>query len=147
LTERPRKILELGTGTGAGAFILARRFPNADIQAVDLSRTMILLAQEKAPAELRSRVHFTAADAASLPHESATFDLVCQLNLPLFASEIQRVLRPGGHVVIASTFGPSTPYHTPQRVLRRRFERLGVEMVCSGRAGRGTYFIARRRPS
>ena len=144
LDTAPRRILELGTGTGTGAFMLAQRFPEAEIRAADLSEEMIRQAQAKAPEETRARLQFEVADAGALPYESGSFDLVCQLNLPLYASEIARVLAPGGHVVIASTLGPRTPYYTPDSVLRRRFERLGLEVLDGGKAGQGTYFLARR---
>ena len=144
LEQAPRRILELGTGTGTGALLLARRFPDAEVWPVDLSEAMIRQAQAKVPEDLRPRLHFAVADAAALPHEVESFDLVCQLNLPLYAGEIVRVLAPGGHVAIASTLGPRTPYYTPDRVLRRRFERLGLEVLPGGQAGAGTYFLARR---
>jgi SAM-dependent methyltransferase len=144
LEPEPRRILELGTGTGRGALTLAERFPDAEVWAVDLSEAMIRQAQAKAPEDVRERIHFAAADAAALPHDAESFDLVCQLNLPLYANEIVRVLAPGGYVVIASTLGPRTPYYTPDRVLRRRFERLGLEVLDGGQAGAGTYFLARR---
>jgi SAM-dependent methyltransferase len=140
----PRRILELGTGTGTGALMLAERFPEAEIWAADLSEEMIRQAEAKTPEELRTRLHFEAADAAALPHEADSFDLVCQLNLPLYANEIARVLAPGGYVAIASTLGPQTPYYTPDRVLRRRFGRLGLEVLDGGQVGKGTYFLARR---
>jgi SAM-dependent methyltransferase len=140
----PRRILELGTGTGAGALMLARRFPDAEIWAVDLSQAMIERARTKVPEEMRSRLRFDVADAAALPHAAGSFDLVCQVNLPLYAQEIVRVLAPGGHVAIASTLGPQTPYYTPDRVLRRRFERLGLSVVSCGDEGAGTYFLAQR---
>jgi SAM-dependent methyltransferase len=144
LETEPRRILEMGTGTGTGALMLARRFPDAEIWAVDLSEAMIRQAQAKVPEEMQARLHFAVADAAALPHEAESFDLVCQLNLPLYADEIARVLAPGGFVAIASTLGPRTPYYTPDRVLRRRFERLGLEVLKGGQAGVGTYFLARR---
>jgi ubiquinone/menaquinone biosynthesis C-methylase UbiE len=144
LDPEPRRILELGTGTGTGALMLAGRFPDAEVWAVDLSEAMIRQARLKAPEETRPSLHFDVADAAALPHEAASFDLVCQLNLPLYADEIARVLAPGGYVVIASTLGSRTPYYTPDRVLRRRFERLGLEVLDGGQAGAGTYFLARR---
>jgi ubiquinone/menaquinone biosynthesis C-methylase UbiE len=144
LAAAPRRILELGTGTGAGALMLARRFPNADVSAVDISEAMVRQAREKAPAEVQDRLYFAVADAGALPFDAGSFDLVCQLNLPLYAREIVRVLAPGGHVVIASSRGPRTPYYTPDRILRRRFERLGLQAFAQGRAGDGTYFIARR---
>jgi len=142
LADAPRSALELGTGTGAGALMLARRFPDAEVHAVDLSPAMIELAKAKLPDDVR--VQFGVADAAALPFAAEAFDLVCQLNLPLFAAEIARVLRPGGHVVIASSRGPQTPYYTPDAVLRRSFEGLGLEVLAGGSAGASTYFLARR---
>jgi ubiquinone/menaquinone biosynthesis C-methylase UbiE len=144
LEQDPRRILELGTGTGAGALMLTRRFPDAEVWAVDLSEAMIRQAQAKAPEDTRARLHFAVADAAALPHDAESTDLICQLNLPLYADEIVRVLAPGGHVAIASTLGPRTPYYTPHRVLRRRFQKLGLEVLDSGRVGEGDYFLARR---
>ena len=139
----PRRILELGTGTGSGALMLVERFPEAEIWAADLSEEMIRQAEAKAPDEVRARLHFQAADAAALPYEDDSFDLVCQLNIPLYANEIARVLAPGGYVAIAHTLGPQTPYYTPDSVLRRRFERLGLEVLDGGQVGKGTYFLAR----
>ncbi len=144
LEQEPRRILELGTGTGVGALMLARRFPDAEIRAADLSEAMIRQAETKAPEDTRGRLHFEVADAAALPFEAESFDLVCQLNLPLYADEIARVLAPGGYVAIASTLGPRTPYYTPDSVLRRRFERLGLEVLEGGKLGEGTYFLARK---
>jgi SAM-dependent methyltransferase len=144
LETAPRKILELGTGTGAGARLLARRFPNAEIWAVDISKAMIDQAKEKTPDDVAPRLHFAVADAAAVPDEIGTVELVCQLNLPLYAETIVRLLAPGGYVLIASSRGPRTPYYTPDGVLRRRFERLGLQVLDGGRAGDGTYFLARR---
>jgi ubiquinone/menaquinone biosynthesis C-methylase UbiE len=143
--EAPARILELGTGTGSGALVLAERFPDADITAVDLSAEMIEEARRKLTDVTRDRVHFERADAAKLPYPDAGFDFVSQLNLPLYATEIARVLRPGGTVVIAHTLGPRTPYYTPDAVLRRKFARLGLEETARGEAGAGTYFVAVKR--
>jgi SAM-dependent methyltransferase len=142
--EQPARILELGTGTGAGALALAERFPGAEITAVDLSAEMIDEARRKLTDGAHDNIRFERADAAKLPFEDGRFDLVCQLNLPLYATEIARVLQPGGNVVIAHTLGPRTPYYTPDAVLRRKFGRLGLEETARGEAGEGTYFVARR---
>ena len=146
LATPPTAILELGTGTGAGAVALARRFPDAEVCGVDLSEAMVEEARTKLPAELVDRVRFVAADAASLPFETAAFDLVAQLNLPIYVEETARVLRPGGYVIVASSLGPSTPYYTRERLLRRRFTRHGLGDVSTGAAatGPGTYVLARR---
>jgi ubiquinone/menaquinone biosynthesis C-methylase UbiE len=143
LEATPARILELGTGTGAGALMLARRFPAAEVDAVDLSPAMLDGARAKGAA-VADRVRFAVADAASLPYEDATFDLVVQLNMPAYPDELARVLRPGGQAIVASSFGPATPYYTPDAVLRRRFAKLGFDHVDTGSAGGGTYFLARR---
>jgi hypothetical protein len=54
------------------------------------------------------------------------------------------VLRPGGFAVIAASWGPRTPFYTPESVLRRGFRKRGIEEVESGEAAAGTYFVARR---
>jgi SAM-dependent methyltransferase len=140
----PARILELGTGTGSGALVVAEHFPAADITAADLSTEMVEEARRKLTDDLRERIHFEQADAAKLPYPDGSFDMVFQLNLPLYAAEVARVVRPGGTVVIAHTLGTRTPYYTPDGVLKSKFARLGIVETARGEAGIGTYFIARR---
>src|SRR5947209_4490903 len=103
LDAEPQSILELGTGTGAGSRMLVRRFPAARIRAIDLSSEMIDVARRNVPPELADRIELEVADAASLPYEDQTFDLVAQLNMPVYLGEAARVLRPGGHLIVASS--------------------------------------------
>jgi SAM-dependent methyltransferase len=145
LEVEPGWILELGTGTGAGARALATRFANALVVGVDLSETMIRSADEKIPSALAERVSFAVADAGELPYEDGTFDLVAQLNLPVYFDEVARVLRPGGHVIVASSLGPITPYYTPLRALSRGLSRRGVDAVQTRSVGGGDYYLGRRR--
>lgn len=128
---QPRRILEVGTGTGSGAAAIAQRFPDAELTGVDLAPEMVRRAEERLP-----QARFEVADAASLPFPDASFDLVVQLNVPVYSRELTRVTARGGHVLIASTFGPATPYYTPHAFLRRRFTE-----VDSGQAGPGDWFI------
>jgi len=144
LPTSPKRILELGTGTGSGARMLARRFPEAEVHAADISPAMVEEAKTKTGKEFDTRIHFEVADAGALPFADGSFDLVAQLNLPAYFDETARVLSPGGHVVVASSLGPTTPYYTPERLLRRSFERRGLETVERGNAGDGNFFIARR---
>ena len=144
LKAEPASILELGAGTGAGALLLASRFPDARVQAVDISGPMIAAAKAKLPAELAGRVEFEVGDAASLPQRDEAYDLVAQLNVPAYVEQVARALRPGGHLIVASSLGPKTPYYTPDRVLSRACARHGLDVAFTGRANGGTYLVARR---
>ncbi len=143
VSPAPERALDLGTGLGDAALLIAREFPQARVRGVDLSEEMIHRAQRRIGLDPEGRVAFRVADAAALPYEDDSFDLIAQLNMPPFFAETARVLRPGGHFVIAATFGPATPFYTPEPVLRRGFARAGLEQIESGTAGRGTYWVAR----
>jgi ubiquinone/menaquinone biosynthesis C-methylase UbiE len=105
---------------------------------------MIRKAQDRIGLDPEGRVAFKVADASKLPYEDDSFDLVAQLNMPPFFAEIARVLRPGGFAIVAATWGPETPFYTPDPVLERGFRKAGLEHVESGGAAEGTYFVARR---
>jgi SAM-dependent methyltransferase len=142
----PERALDIGTGLGDGALLVAREFPHARVRGVDLSEEMVRRAQARIGLDPEGRVAFKVADAANLPFEDDSFDLVTQLNVPVFFSEIARVLRPGGFALIAASWGERTPFYTPESVLRRGFRRADLEPAAAERAGLGTYFLARRPP-
>jgi SAM-dependent methyltransferase len=144
IEPEPRTILELGTGSGAGARMLAKRFPEADVTGIDLAETMIAAARANTPPELTDRLSFKVGDAASLTYLKDMFDLVVHLNIPPFVGVVARVLRPGGYVIVADSFGPGTPSHVRVRTLRRSFARHGLDVVARGQAQAGTFLIARR---
>jgi SAM-dependent methyltransferase len=142
--ETPERALEIGTGTGTGALLIAREFPRARVRGVDISEEMIRRAKKRVGLDPEGRVAFREADASSLPYEDESFDLVAELNMPPFFGEIARVLRPGGFVVHASSWGDATPFWTPDAVLRRRFARHGVSEVAAGGASAGTFWVGRK---
>jgi SAM-dependent methyltransferase len=142
----PERILDLGTGTGAAALWIARRFPEAEVVGVDIAPAMIAAARGKVGPELAGRVRFEVADAAALPG-LGEFDLVVQVSVPVFFDSVAEALRPGGHAVVVSSLGKRTPFHTPTPVLERGFGRRGLRPVASGQADPGLYFIARKPPA
>jgi ubiquinone/menaquinone biosynthesis C-methylase UbiE len=135
--EPPRRILEIGTGTGSGAAVLKAKFPEADITAVDLSPEMVRIATVKV-----AGVTFEPADASRLPFGDATFDLIVQNNVPVYFNELARVCAPGGRVLITSTHGPATPYYTPHKVLQKGFRKLGFDDLRSEQSPPGDWFSA-----
>ena len=108
----PRCILELGAAQCQAALELRRRFPNAQILALDLSLAML----QGAPRSWwpRARFHRVACDAARLPLREHSVDLVysslllpsCNQPESVFR-ELTRVLKPGGLFLFA-TLGPGT---------------------------------------
>jgi len=139
----PERVLDIGCGTGEGTLFLAREFPTARLRGVDLSPEMIHIAQAKVGLDPEGRIAFKVADAAELPWAEDSFDLVTQLNMPPFFAEVARVLRPGGHAIVAASSGAATPFYTPAKVLERGFRRRGLQTVSAGEAGDGSYFVAR----
>jgi ubiquinone/menaquinone biosynthesis C-methylase UbiE len=107
---------------------------------------MVKVAQGKIGLDPTGRVAFAVGDAGALPYEDESFDLITQVNVPVFFGEIARVLRPGGNVVIVATGGDRTPFFTPHSVIERGFRRRGIERVAEGEAGAGTYWVGRRKP-
>jgi len=139
----PERALDVGTGTGEAALLVAREFPAARVRGVDISAEMIAQARAKVGLDPEGRIAFKVADSAALPWPDGSFDLLTMLNAPPFFAEVARVLRPGGFAVVAASWGPRTPFHTPDELLRRGFERHGVRELASGEAAQGTYWIGR----
>jgi SAM-dependent methyltransferase len=144
LPQPPRHVLDLGTGTGKAARVVARRFPEAEVVGVDLSPEMIAQAKRLLPDELAARVRFDVADASALPFDDGAFDLVVLLNMIPFFDELARVTAAGGRLVFASSFGAQTPIYVPPDRLRGRLVALGFDEFEEIRAGDGTAFLAVR---
>ena len=143
VSPEPERALDVGTGTGAGALLIAREFPRARVRGIDLSEEMIRRARARVGLDPEGRIAFKVADSADLPYEGESFDLLTLVNVPPFFGEIARVLRPGGHVIVCATRGAATPFYTPESVLRRGFERRGLELHATGTVGDGSWLVAR----
>jgi demethylmenaquinone methyltransferase/2-methoxy-6-polyprenyl-1,4-benzoquinol methylase len=137
-------VLDLGTGTGLGAFVLARRFPEAEVVGVDVADRMVEVARRNTPSELGDRVRFQEADAARLPFDDGSFELVSLANMIPFFEELARVTAPGGWVVFAFSGGADTPIWVPPERLRSELSPLGFADFADFEAGRGTALLARK---
>lgn len=77
LKSPPKRILDLGTGSGAIALALASKYLNAEVTASDLSGEAITLAKENAAAlKLSNRVTFIEGTWLEPLAENARFDLI-----------------------------------------------------------------------
>lgn len=99
----PERALDLGCGTGGTAAVMAALWPRCEVTGIDSSRRMIRRARER---HLAPNLDFRVGDGLRLQVPDATCDLVASLNYLPFPGEVARVLRPAGHVVVASTFQP-----------------------------------------
>ncbi len=111
-------VLDLGCGPGYVTSALARELPSARIVALDRDHELSRLAKELvAPA---GHVHVTTAAAAAIPFPNKRFGLVIarylfqHLDHPeAVASEVHRVLEPGGRIVVididAAVWGVADP--------------------------------------
>lgn len=117
----PRRILDIGSGTGYATEKLLARYPDAGVVALDIAHDMLNVARRKSasPSLLRrligrhDRRQFVCADAESLPFADESFDLALS-NLALqwtdperVARDVLRGLSPGG-LFMFTTFGPDT---------------------------------------
>jgi ubiquinone/menaquinone biosynthesis C-methylase UbiE len=144
LDQTPRRVLDVGTGTGIAARGLARRFPDAEIVGLDLSPAMIEGARRLLPGELEPRIRFEVGDASALPHGAGEFDLVVLLNMIPFFDELARVSAPGGTLVFAFSAGPETPMYTATDRLRKGLAPYGFNQLEEVEAAGGTAVLARR---
>ena len=144
IEEAPRRALDVGTGTGAGAFAIARHSPQADVIGVDLAPGMLAEAGRLTPPELAGRVRFEQADSSRLPYDDHSFDLLSLANMIPFFDEIDRVLAPGGRVIFSFSGGAETPIWVPPERIRAELSRRGFSEFADFQAGRGTSLLARK---
>jgi release factor glutamine methyltransferase len=77
VTSSPSAILDLGTGSGAIALVLATKYPAATVTAVDKSADALALARENAEAlGLSARVSLVESDWFSALPPAASYDLI-----------------------------------------------------------------------
>jgi ubiquinone/menaquinone biosynthesis C-methylase UbiE len=145
LDGSPRRTLDLGTGTGQAAFVVAERFPETEVVGVDLSPEMLAQARSATPGPLADRLRFELADASRLPYADGAYDLVTLANMIPFFDELARVTAPGGAVVFSFSGGAETPIYVPFERLRAELGRRGFTDFADFSVGRGTSLLARKR--
>ena len=97
-------LLDVACGNGNSALLAAER--GARVVATDVEPAMLTAAAARAR-EAALSVEWVATDAAALPFEDASFDLITSVFGVMFApeegaAEMARVLRPDGRAVITS---------------------------------------------
>ncbi|MDQ3040609.1 MAG: malonyl-ACP O-methyltransferase BioC [Pseudomonadota bacterium] len=117
----PQRVLDLGCGTGTAAVAMHKRWPKAQVLAMDLALPMLHQAQRESSRWNTSRWKFfkrtpqaICADVRALPLADASVDVLFSNlclqwvdDLDSVLAGFRRVLTPQG-LLLVSTFGPDT---------------------------------------
>ena len=122
--RQPARILDLGSGPGRAAGAMKKRWPKAEVLALDAALPML----REVPRHTRfwRPVKRVCADVTALPLADQCADVIFSSlclqwveDLPTVLAEFRRVLRPDG-LLLFSTFGPGTLAE-----LREAYEAVG----------------------
>jgi ubiquinone/menaquinone biosynthesis C-methylase UbiE len=125
------RVLEVGPGTGYYSLPVAGWIAPGQLDIFDLQQEMLDHTMRRAQAGGIGNIRPTRGDARSLPYLDDSFDrafLVTVLGeIPdqgAALSELRRVLKPGGRLVVGELFGD--PHWVSPGTLRRRAEEAGL---------------------
>jgi ubiquinone/menaquinone biosynthesis C-methylase UbiE len=108
-TAPPKRVLDVGCGSGYLLRVLSNHFPDAEeLAGLDAAPAMIKAATASAGDQ---RLTFSIGVAEKMPYPDGTFDLVVSTtsfdhwsDQQAGLSECARVLGPGGHLILADQF-------------------------------------------
>ena len=109
------RLLDLGRGPGTISMGLADAVAPGELHSVDMEPSQVEMAGAAATAGGHGNARFQTGDAADLPFDDATFDVVhCHALLnhvsdtQAVVAEVKRVLKPGGLFAAREAIGDST---------------------------------------
>ena len=115
-TDRPRRVLDVGTGTARIPIELCTRAADVEVLGIDLADHMLAVARENvARARLAGRVRLERVDAKALPFADGAFDAVVSNSIvhhipepaPALA-EMWRVTARGGLLFVRDLLRPES---------------------------------------
>ncbi len=112
IKQQPKRVLDVGCGTGYITEDLLKRYPKADVIAVDIAHSMSCKTQQLGSWLRKPKV--ICADAETLPLTEDSIDFVISSLMLQWSNDLNKVFT-GFHHVLApnglllfSTFGPET---------------------------------------
>jgi ubiquinone/menaquinone biosynthesis C-methylase UbiE len=132
-----KDVLEVGCGRGGGAAYISRCLKPRQMVGVDRTASSIDFARRHFATQ--KNLHFKEADAHDLPFEEASFDAVVNIesaqhyhDIGRFFAEVHRVLKPGGHLLIACFEDASKGVFPRQALGRSKLVRVREEDITPG---------------
>lgn len=131
---RPRRMMDVATGTGDFAILACRELQPDSLIGTDISEGMMNVGREKVrQAHLADKISFAREDCTSLSFADGSFDAVTVAfgirnfeGLDKGLSEMCRVLTPGGHLVILEL---STPTSFPMKQLYALYSKVVIPLI------------------
>jgi ubiquinone/menaquinone biosynthesis C-methylase UbiE len=139
----PERVLQLACGDGDGVLFLAREFPSARVRGIDPRPDAVAVASRRIGLDPEGRVAFKLGGPRRIPYPGDHFDLVAAVDARPGAAELGRVLRPGGHLILAATGGRAGGRGAGAWLFSRALRRHGFEPVADERAGAGSFSVLR----
>jgi len=151
--DRSRRVLDIGSGTGTLAALVAGAKLADQVTGLDYAHAMCRQAQDKARrSDLEQQVRFINGDSEHLPFPDGHFDVVtCSNSLHHYPHqqasvlEMRRVLAPGGKLMLVDGFrdnmigwfvfdvcvaqAEKEIFHAPWSTARAYFERAGFARI------------------
>ncbi|WP_096084739.1 putative RNA methyltransferase [Agaribacterium haliotis] len=117
-------VLDIGCGDGYYLMQLAEKLaPNQlDLHGIDIAKSAARLS-----AKQHKQAHFSVASAKNLPYFDNSFDLLLSIFSPLNIAEAERVLKPGGLLLIAGA-GPEHLKQLAARVYKQAKNHEGAKL-------------------
>ena len=130
----PEEIMDVATGTGDFAILACRELKPKSLIGTDISEGMMNVGRKKvAQAQMSDIISFAREDCTDLSFAPDTFDAVTVAfgirnfdDLDKGLSEICRVLKPGGHLVILEL---STPDRFPMKQLFTIYSKVVIPFM------------------
>ena len=131
---QPQRIMDVATGTGDFAILACRELGPEILVGTDISEGMMNVGRNKVKkAGLSGRISFAREDCTSLSFADESFDAITVAfgirnfdNLDKGLTEMCRVLKPGGHLVILEL---TTPDRFPMKQLFSLYSKVIIPTI------------------
>ena len=139
----PERVLQVACGDGEATLFLAREFPRARVRGIDDDAEKVAAAGRRVGLDPEGRVAFKRGGPRKIPYPDDNFDLVAMVDARPAAGELARVLRSGGHLILAATSGAAIGGGPSGWLLARSLRARGFELTEEERAGNGGFAVLR----